>query len=119
MLSYENFFIKIKEVIMSNCRTAVIKLRQGDDSDFNGNHIIFHVKTDCDISNWKARFKLQNSTWIFEQIKDNQIDLVISKDQTNSFEPGTYYGWLQLIDDEGKQGTVFSQQFQILRKEVY
>ena len=104
---------------MANCNPTIIKLRQGDDSDFNGNHIIFHIVPNFEMNSWKARFKLQNKTWVFDQIKDNKIDLVISQYDTNSLEPGLCYGWLQLIDENGKQGTVFSQQFQIMKREVY
>lgn len=104
---------------MADCNTQIIKLRQGDDSDFNDNHIIFHIVTNFTLDGWKAKFKLQNITWIFDSIVDNKIDLVISQQQTNSLEVGTCYGWLQLIDDNGKQGTVFTQQFKILKREVY
>ena len=98
---------------------TVIKLRQGDDSDFNNNHIIFHIVTKQDLTGWKAVFQLQHATWTFNEINNNQIDLVISQQQTNSFETGTCYGWLKLIDSRGKQGTIYSQKFQIMRREVF
>ena len=104
---------------MANCNKQIIKLRQGDDSDFNDNHIIFHLVTNLDLRGWKAKFKLQNITWVFDCIHDKTIDLVISREQTNSLEVGTYYGWLQLIDSNNKQGTIYNQQFQILKREVY
>lgn len=104
---------------MANCTTQIIKLRQGDDSDFNDNHIIFHIVTNMSLDGWKAKFKLQNVTWVFECIHDNKLDLVISQEQTNSLEVGTCYGWLQLIDSNGKQGTIYNQEFQILKREVY
>ena len=104
---------------MTTCNDIIIKLRQGDDSDFNDNHIIFHLVAPFDLTGWKAKFKLQNQTWNFEQIVDNQIELVVSKFQTDQFAPGTCYGWLQLFDEKGKAGTVFTQRFQILRREVY
>lgn len=103
----------------SKCNDLIIKLRQGDDSDFNDNHIIFHIVASFDLTGWKAKFKLQNITWMFEEIKDNQIELVISKYQTNQLEIGSCYGWLQLIDENGKAGTTYTQRFQILKREVF
>lgn len=104
---------------MAKCNDLIIKLRQGDDSDFNDNHILFHIVAPYDLDGWKARFKLQGITWMFDEIKNNQIELIISKYQTNQLEIGTCYGWLQLIDENGKSGTVFTQRFQILRREVF
>lgn len=104
---------------MTACETCIIKIRQNDDSDFAGNKIIFHLRTQLDVSKWKARFRLQNITWMCDVINDNEIELIISKEQSNIMQPGKCYGWLQLIDTEGKQGTVYKQQFQILQREVY
>ena len=101
------------------CNQTTIKLRQGDDSDFNDNHIIFHIVTDEDITDWKARFTLQGITWVFNEIQNKQIELVISQQQTNSLDVGTCYGWLQFVDRKGRQGTIFTQRFQILRREVF
>ena len=104
---------------MAKCNDVVIKLRQGDDSDFNDNHIIFHIVCAFDLTGWKARFKLQNITWMFDRIENKQIELIVSRAQTNQLEVGPCVGWLQLIDDKGKDGTVFAQRFQILRREVF
>ena len=104
-----------------NCKQIIIKLRQGDDSNYNSNHIIFHIgkPEEHDLTGWKAKFQLQNLTWNYDEIKNNQIELVVNQHQTNSLDVGSCYGWLQLIDNEGKQGTVYTQPFKILRREVF
>lgn len=100
------------------CTDLIIKLRQGDDSDFNDNHIIFHIVASHDLTGWSAKFKLQDLTWTFNEIENNQIELIISKEQTNQLEVGLCFGWLQLIDNNEKFGTVYTQRFQILKREV-
>ena len=104
---------------MTSCNQTVIKLRQGDDSNFNDNHIIFHIVTERDLTGWKAQFRLQNEHWNLTIDDNKQTELIISRQQTNSFDTGTCYGWLKLIDASGKEGTVYSQKFQILKREVW
>lgn len=101
------------------CNPIVIKLRQGDDSDFNNNHIIFHITGRDNFDGWYGKFRLQGEHWNSLEIKDGQIELVISGKQTDNMESGTCYGWLQLVDEQGKAGTVYSQRFEILKREVW
>ena len=103
---------------MPQCNEKIIKIRQGDDSNYNSNHIIFHLNTTADLTNWKAKFQLQKMQWNFDSLSEKQIDLVISREQSIQLEVGTCYGYLQLIDDSDKYGTVYSQKFQILPQEV-
>ena len=105
----------------TNCKNQVIiKLRQGDDSNYDDNRIIFHIGTeDNDLTGWKAKFQLQNLTWNYNEILDHMLELVVTQSQTNSLDVGSCYGWLQLIDPEGRKGTIYAQPFKILRREVF
>ena len=71
---------------MTKCNDLIIKLRQGDDSDFNDNHIIFHLVSAFDLTGWKAKFKLQGITWMFEDIKENQIETGLEKYNNKFFK---------------------------------
>ena len=102
-----------------SCNPIVIKLRQGDDSNFNNNHIIFHIVGRESYEGWYGKFRLQGEHWNSLEIKDGMIELIITARQTNKMEPGTCYGWLQLVDSEGRSGTVYSQRFEILKGEVW
>lgn len=107
---------------MSVCgcnNTTVILLRQGDDSNYDDNKIIFHFVTEKDLTGWKAKFALQHLRWVFDNIEDKQIELVITRDQTNSLETGRCYGWLKFVDNNNKEGTIYAQQFKVMGAEVF
>lgn len=104
---------------MAQCSDKIIKLRQGDDSNYNCNHIVFHLKTSIDLTNWKATFQLQDLQWSFDSLASKRIDLIINREQSLQLEVGTCYGYLQLIDSEDKYGTIYGQKFQILPLKVH
>ena len=101
-----------------SCNEEIIVLRQGDDSDFNGSTILVNINTDVDLSNWSARFTLQDYVQTFDDLSEKVIKLVFPKEETVKMQTGTFNGWLKLIDDESKEATVFTQKFRVLRKEA-
>ena len=101
-----------------SCNEEIIVLRQGDDSDFNGNTILVNINTDVDLSNWNARFTLQDYVQSFVDLSEKVIKLIFPKEETVKMQTGTFNGWLKLIDDESKEATVFTQKFRVLRKEA-
>ena len=96
----------------------MITIRQGDDSDFNGHSITFNLKTDKDLAGWQARFQLQDLLFTFDNIETKQVNLVITSEQSEQLETGTCFGYLQLIDNNGKKGTVYYVEFVVMPKRV-
>lgn len=105
---------------MLKCKKPlIIKIHQGDDSDFNGNTIVFRIKTVQSLLGWRAKFQLQHLVWDFPDISSKEIKLVISKQQSESLEVGHHFGWLQYIDSSDRNRTAYSQEFLILPKEIH
>ena len=100
------------------CNQSLIKLRQGDDSDFNGETIRFFLDSLADFTNWSAKFQLQNKCYDLI-IYNNTVELVVPGEDSLEMEPGFWYGYLQLIDTNGKKQTVHAQRFLIEPRRVF
>lgn len=101
-----------------SCNKNIIILRQGDDTDFNDNSIVININDSSDLKGWKARFQLQELVKEYDDLSDKKIKLHLSKEDTNKLQTGDHRGWIKLIDSKGREGTVLSQPFRILRREV-
>lgn len=97
---------------------VIIKLRQGDATNFNNNSIIFRIKALVSLAGWSAVFKLQNLRYEYSDISEGAVELIISGEDSATLEVGTHFGYLQLIDNEGNPGTVYAQEFLILERKV-
>lgn len=102
-----------------NCNKSIIILRQGDDTNFNGNTITINMNTKIDLTGWTAIFQLQDLKINFDDISNKKINLVISQEQTNKLEAGDFNGWIKLQDKEGRQCTVYTHKFRVLRRRVF
>lgn len=101
-----------------SCNSNIIILRQGDDSDFNDNGIVININADIDLVGWKARLQLQELVKDYDDITSGKIAIEFSKEETSNLQTGDHRGWIKLIDSQGRECTVLSQPFRILRREV-
>lgn len=96
-----------------------IELRQGDDSDFFGREIIVHLDTNKDMTGWTAEFKLGNITKNFNNFATSkQLEIVLSKTETESLPEGKLFGYIKITDANGKVGTLETIPFTIFAKVI-
>lgn len=84
-----------------------IVITRGDDSNAFNNTITITIKTDLDLTGYKGVFQIAKEQWIFDDISEKKIEIVISKDVSMKFREGTYYAALKLYEPSGLCKTVF------------
>lgn len=84
-----------------------IVITRGDDSNAFNNTITITIKTDLDLSGYRAIFQIGKEQWIFDDITSKVLNIVISKDQSMKFKEGTFYAALKLFQPDGLCKTMF------------
>lgn len=95
-----------------------IVITRGDDSNALNNNITITLKTDLDLTGYKAIFQIGPEQWIFDNIESKVLDIVVSKEISLRFHEGTYYGALKLFEPSGLCKTVFRDIPVYVREEV-
>ena len=84
-----------------------IVITRGDDSNALNNTITIKIKTDLDLTGYKAVFQIGKEQWIYDDISTKIISVVINKDVSMKFPEGTLYAALKLFQPNGLCKTVF------------
>lgn len=87
--------------------TDGIVITRGDDSNAFNNNITIKITTDIDLTGYKAIFQIGKEQWIFDDITDKTLDIVINKEVSMKFCEGTYYAALKIFQEDGKCKTMF------------
>lgn len=97
-----------------------IKLRQGDSLNWLGREVNFKIKTEVDMTNWKATFQLCDLIQVYKDFQENKIiSLNITKEESETLPVGYHTAYLKFTDESGRAGTQdLKILFLILQKEV-
>ena len=84
-----------------------IVITRGDDSNAFNNTITISMTTELDLTGYKAVFQIGKEQWIFDDITEKIINIVVDKDTSMKFHEGTYYAALKIFEPDGLCKTVF------------
>lgn len=84
-----------------------IVITRGDDSNAFNNTITIKIKTELDLTGYKAVLQIGKEQWIYDDISSKVISVVITKDESLRFREGTFYAALKLFEPNGLCKTVF------------
>ena len=87
------------------CQAGFI-IVQGDDTNALGNSIIFRLKTDLDLTGYKAVFQVEHLRYEWNDITSKELSLVFTREQTATIEEGSYLGALKIYDNNDLAVTV-------------
>ena len=83
---------------------VILKIRQGDSTDFFYN-IHVNINADgIDLSGWQAYFQVGKYQKKFNEIT-NGVDIIIGAEQTKNLQIGRHYAYIKFITPDDKVGT--------------
>lgn len=93
---------------MDCCNTNAITLVRGNDTDFNGQHLLtLHITSDVlDLSDLKASFTLVDVQKEYDDLTSGTIIVDYSASETAEFPIGIIYGDLTVESKSGKISTI-------------
>lgn len=92
---------------MDCCNTNAITLVRGNDTDFNGQHLLkLRITGILDLSDLRASFTLVDVEKTFEDLTSGEITIDYSASETSEFPIGIIYGDLRVESLSGKIATV-------------
>lgn len=79
---------------------------QGDDTNALGNSIVFTLETELDLTGYSAIFQVEELQYKWTDITSKILNLVFTREETATLEPGRYMGALKIFDDNDLAVTV-------------
>lgn len=90
---------------LTSTNSAIISLRQGDDTDAMGRTITVTVTTDDDWTGYSARFQLGRVYKDYSDVSSKTFNISLSSTDTRKLPLGRIDGYIKFIDANGKYST--------------
>lgn len=97
---------------------SVIRLTRGDDSNALGEEIKIVLKTDMDLTGFKAVFQLGGYQQVFDDITSKELIIIIPKEESINLEVGAMEGGVKLYDANGLARTIVKDIKFMIEREV-
>lgn len=84
-----------------------IVITRGDDSNAFNRNITIRLNTELDLTGYSAIFQIGCEQWVFDNIADKVLNIIINKEQSMRLHEGTHYAALKIFEPSGLCMTMF------------